>query len=108
MDVRGDRRFDDDAACGEIRPRHEIDQLADLRIGKFDQVLQKLEAEKLSILGPIDVGCDTVSIYFYDPNHVMLEFCCQTRALDADDATMQVRETLSVGSPSPITDLRTR
>jgi catechol 2,3-dioxygenase-like lactoylglutathione lyase family enzyme len=48
------------------------------------------------------------SIYFYDPNHVMLEFCCQTRALDADDATMQVRERLSIGAPSLITDMRSR
>jgi catechol 2,3-dioxygenase-like lactoylglutathione lyase family enzyme len=31
------------------------------------------------------------SIYFKDPNGIQLEYCCYTRALDADDARMQDR-----------------
>ncbi len=35
------------------------------------------------------------SIYFKDPNGIQLEFCCFTRNLNADDATMQDRFTIS-------------
>jgi catechol 2,3-dioxygenase-like lactoylglutathione lyase family enzyme len=34
------------------------------------------------------------SIYLKDPNGLLLEFACQTRALDEDDARMQVRFTI--------------
>ena len=36
------------------------------------------------------------SIYFKDPNGIQLEFCCYTRALNADDARMQPRAEISV------------
>jgi catechol 2,3-dioxygenase-like lactoylglutathione lyase family enzyme len=36
------------------------------------------------------------SIYFKDPNGLMLEYCCLTRALGADDARMQERFTVSL------------
>jgi catechol 2,3-dioxygenase-like lactoylglutathione lyase family enzyme len=36
------------------------------------------------------------SIYFRDPNGLQLEFCCFTRALDAEDARMQHRAEISV------------
>jgi catechol 2,3-dioxygenase-like lactoylglutathione lyase family enzyme len=36
------------------------------------------------------------SIYFRDPNGIQLEFCCFTRALDAEDARMQDRAEISV------------
>jgi catechol 2,3-dioxygenase-like lactoylglutathione lyase family enzyme len=48
------------------------------------------------------------SIYFKDPNNLMLEYACQTRALDADDARMQVRFTVSLREKSPVTDFRDR
>ena len=35
------------------------------------------------------------SIYFKDPNGLMLEFCCLTREFGADDAVMQPRFELS-------------
>ena len=35
------------------------------------------------------------SIYFKDPNGLQLEFCCYTRALNADDARMQDRFEMS-------------
>ena len=36
------------------------------------------------------------SIYFKDPNGLQLEYCCFTRNLNDDDATMQARFELSV------------
>jgi len=35
------------------------------------------------------------SIYFKDPNGLQLEYCCYTRALNADDARMQDRAEIS-------------
>ena len=48
------------------------------------------------------------SIYFKDPNGIMLEYCCYTRALNDDDARMQPRFEISLTEPSPITDFRDR
>lgn len=39
------------------------------------------------------------SIYFKDPNGLLLEFCCMTRELNHDDATMQLRFEVSNESP---------
>ncbi len=38
------------------------------------------------------------SIYFKDPNGLLLEFACQTRALGDDDARMQVRFCVSAAA----------
>lgn len=46
------------------------------------------------------------SIYFKDPNGLLLEYCAYTRALNDDDAHMQVRFEMSLTGPSPITDMR--
>ena len=48
------------------------------------------------------------SIYFKDPNNLLLEFACATRPLTDDDAVMQVRFTTSVKGRSPVTDFRDR
>lgn len=48
------------------------------------------------------------SIYFKDPNGIMLEYCCYTRDLGDDDAHMQVRAEISLAEVSPITDFRDR
>jgi len=48
------------------------------------------------------------SIYFKDPNGLLLEYACWTRALGDDDARMQVRFTISMGGASPVTDFRDR
>jgi len=48
------------------------------------------------------------SIYFKDPNGVMLEFCYLTRELNEDDARMQPRFEMSLGDESPITDFKDR
>ena len=47
---------------------------------RFDDVKQRVEAAGISCLGPINVGCDTHSIYFFDPNGIRLEFSHQKEA----------------------------
>ena len=47
---------------------------------RFEQVLKKVKDAGLAILGPINVGVDTWSIYFYDPNGIRLEFSHQKEA----------------------------
>jgi len=47
---------------------------------RFEQVLKRVKDAGLSILGPIDVGVDTWSIYFYDPNGIRLEFSHQNES----------------------------
>ncbi len=46
------------------------------------------------------------SIYFKDPNGLMLEFAWTTRVLHAEDTVMQVRERASLRKRSPVTDFR--
>jgi catechol 2,3-dioxygenase-like lactoylglutathione lyase family enzyme len=48
------------------------------------------------------------SIYLKDPNGILLEYACTTRALDEDDARMQVRFAVSLREPSPVLDFRDR
>jgi catechol 2,3-dioxygenase-like lactoylglutathione lyase family enzyme len=47
---------------------------------KFEQVRQRLARADLPYLGPINVGCDTWSIYFFDPNGIRLEFSHQRQS----------------------------
>jgi catechol 2,3-dioxygenase-like lactoylglutathione lyase family enzyme len=47
---------------------------------RFNEVRQRIEGAGLSYLGPINVGCDTWSIYFFDPNGIRLEFSHQKEA----------------------------
>jgi catechol 2,3-dioxygenase-like lactoylglutathione lyase family enzyme len=46
------------------------------------------------------------SIYFKDPNGIMLEYAFWCRELGADDAVMQVRERVSLRARSPVADFR--
>jgi len=47
---------------------------------KFNETKARVENAGLSVLGPINVGCDTWSMYFYDPNGIRLEFSHQKEA----------------------------
>lgn len=47
---------------------------------RFNEVLERLRARAIPMLGPIDVGAGTWSIYFYDPNGIRLEFSHQNEA----------------------------
>ena len=74
--------------------------------------LQALEAKRAQLIAkgvkvtPIVDHEWMKSIYFKDPNGIMLEFACQTRQLGDDDARMQVRFTVSLAERSPVTDFR--
>src|SRR5215470_3787240 len=46
------------------------------------------------------------SIYFKDPNGLLLEYCYQTRAFNQDDGVMQLRFEMSLLDSSPIADFR--
>ena len=46
----------------------------------FNRILGKLKQQDIQHLGPINVGADTWSIYFYDPNGIRLEFSHQNES----------------------------
>jgi len=46
------------------------------------------------------------SIYFKDPNGLLLEYACWTRQLTDEDAIMQVRFTIGMQERSPVLDFR--
>jgi catechol 2,3-dioxygenase-like lactoylglutathione lyase family enzyme len=47
---------------------------------RFNDIRSRIEAQRIQYLGPINVGCDTWSIYFFDPNGIRLEFSHQKEA----------------------------
>src|ERR1700741_1787539 len=47
---------------------------------RFSDVKGRIEAARLSYLGPVNVGCDTWSIYVFDPNGIRVEFSHQREA----------------------------
>ena len=47
------------------------------------------------------------SIYFEDPNGLLLEFACATCDVHADDFARESRFTVRMAGPSPFTDFRT-
>ena len=47
---------------------------------RFNEVKTRVEKAGLPYLGPINVGCNTWSMYFYDPNGIRLEFSHQKEA----------------------------
>jgi catechol 2,3-dioxygenase-like lactoylglutathione lyase family enzyme len=44
---------------------------------RFEAIVERVRKANLPYLGPINVGCDTWSVYFYDPNGIRLEFSHQ-------------------------------
>ena len=74
--------------------------------------LEALEAKRAQLIAkgvrvtPIVDHEWVKSIYFKDPNGLMLEYAWQSRALGPDDAVMQVRARLRLRGGSPVTDFR--
>ena len=74
--------------------------------------LEALEAKRAQLIAkgvrvtPIVDHEWAKSIYFKDPNGLMLEYAWQSRALGPDDAVMQVRARLRLRGGSPVTDFR--
>ncbi len=58
---------------------------------RFAQLLERLKAADLALIGPIMVGAGTWSVYFMDPNGIRLEFSYQSD--DADDVRVVERWT---------------
>ena len=50
---------------------------------RFNRIKANVERAGLPWLGPINVGCETYSIYFCDPNDIRLEFSHQNEARHA-------------------------
>jgi catechol 2,3-dioxygenase-like lactoylglutathione lyase family enzyme len=75
---------------------------------------EALEAKRAELIGkgvkvtPVVDHEWMKSIYFKDPNNLLLEYACTTRTLDDDDARMQVRFEISLRARSPVTDFRDR
>ncbi len=61
----------------------------------LDEKRRELLAKGVDVTDVVDHDW-AKSIYFKDPNGVQLEYCCYTRALDANDARMQDRFELSI------------
>ncbi|HJQ85774.1 MAG TPA: VOC family protein [Candidatus Binatia bacterium] len=76
--------------------------------------VEALEAKRAELIGkgvrvtPVVDHEWMKSIYFKDPNNLMLEYACWTRELNDDDARMQVRFSISLRKRSPVTDFRDR
>ena len=74
---------------------------------------EALEAKRAELIGkgvavtPIVDHEWMQSIYFKDPNGLLLEYAWWNRALGDDDARMQVRFTVSLRERSAVTDFRT-
>ncbi|MFN0159944.1 MAG: VOC family protein [Burkholderiales bacterium] len=44
---------------------------------KFNQMVGRLKAAQVALIGPVNVGADTYSVYFFDPNGIRLEYSFQ-------------------------------
>lgn len=76
--------------------------------------LAELEAKRTELIGkgvkvtPVVDHEWAKSIYFKDPNGLLLEYSYLTREFNADDGVMQTRFEMSFAEESPITDFRDR
>jgi hypothetical protein len=68
---------------------------------KFQDVMESLKKAHVPMLGPINVGAGTWSIYFYDPNGIRLEFSHQ------DEAEPKVVERWRQTKEEALAELRT-
>ena len=73
---------------------------------------EELAAKRAELIGKgvevtpvIDHGW-AESIYFKDPNGLLLEYACGTRDIHADDFARESRFELSLAGPSPFNDFR--
>ena len=80
----------------------ELDSLAELEAKRAELIAKGVR------VSPVVDHEWMKSIYFKDPNNLLLEYACWTRELNDDDARMQVRFTISLRERSPVTDFRDR
>jgi len=60
---------------------------------RFHEMVARLEAAQVPLIGPVDVGAGTFSVYFFDPNGIRLEYSYQVG--DGDDVRVVERWTQS-------------
>ncbi|MDB5964220.1 MAG: glyoxalase/bleomycin resistance protein/dioxygenase [Polaromonas sp.] len=60
---------------------------------RFNEVMVRLKAAGVALIGPVNVGAATWSLYFFDPNGIRLEFSWQEE--DGDDVQVVARWTQS-------------
>lgn len=58
---------------------------------QFDVLHERLKAEGVALIGPVNVGANTWSLYFFDPNGIRLEYSWQED--DGDDVHVVERWT---------------
>lgn len=69
----------------------------------FESVVARLSAAGVPLIGPVDVGAGTLSVYFFDPNGIRLEYSCQI----GDGADMRVIERWTQTRAEALAELRT-
>jgi catechol 2,3-dioxygenase-like lactoylglutathione lyase family enzyme len=69
----------------------------------FSEIVERLKAAQVPLIGPINVGVDTYSIYFMDPNGIRLEYSYQ--ADDGED--VRVIERWTQTEEEALNELRT-
>jgi catechol 2,3-dioxygenase-like lactoylglutathione lyase family enzyme len=60
-------------------------------VEELEAIKVRLETAGVAVRGPEDHEGWCRSIYFRDPNDLIVEYCCQTRELTSEDAVAQVR-----------------
>ena len=70
--------------------RSEVKQSSTQLAASLEQKRQELTAKGVKVTPVVDHDW-AKSIYFNDPNGLMLEFCCLTREMNQNDAMMQDR-----------------
>ena len=70
---------------------------------RYRDIVARLNKANIPTIGPANVGCGTISIYFYDPNGIRLEFSYQEH--DANDLRVVERWTQTKGEA--LDELRT-
>jgi catechol 2,3-dioxygenase-like lactoylglutathione lyase family enzyme len=70
---------------------------------RFDEVRTRLESAGVPYLGPIHVGMQTWSIYFFDPNGIRLEFSWQ----EGDGEEIRVMRRWTQTKEEALAELRT-
>jgi len=73
---------------------------------RFEDVVGRLKKHNLSYLGPLDVGCDTWSVYFFDPNGIRLEFSHQKQAEPRVVERWQQTKSEALAELEPLSDDR--
>ena len=58
---------------------------------RFNELVARLRAADVALIGPVNVGAATWSVYFFDPNGIRLEFSWQEE--DGEDVQVLARWT---------------